>query len=211
MKFPRLADQVLFLFYISRMKTEDFIIKGMKAKEESSLSLLVNYYGRALMAIATGIVDGRSEIAEEVVQKSYLKIWNNIDLYDPTKSTLYTWMARITRNTALDERKLKSFSAFQKTKPIDSTVPYYTHTNQSDSIDVKNLLKGIDEKYAFVLSKIYIEGHTHMSVAEEFSIPLGTVKTRLQKGVELLRNNLKAEEKLFISLVLILLFILIML
>jgi RNA polymerase sigma-70 factor (ECF subfamily) len=63
----------------------------------------------------------RQEESEEVLQSVFLKIWNNIDSYNESKATLFTWMAQIARNTAIDMKRLKSFEMASNTTSFDNT------------------------------------------------------------------------------------------
>lgn len=137
-----------------------------------------------------------------------LKVWDKIESYDADKSTLYTWMATIARNGAIDQVRLVGFDNLQKTDSLDSTV-YDLNTTQlsSDGIDVDRLMSSLDEKYKAVLDAVYLQGYSQSEAAKKLDIPLGTVKTRVKGAISLLRKELVTEKKLFFG---ILLFILIL-
>lgn len=138
--------------------------------------------------------------AEEVLQAVFLKIWNNIESYNETKATLFTWMAQIARNTAIDRKRLKSFEMISKTESFDvSESNLRTEATKSD-IDVEYLIKDMPEKYKILISRMFLEGYTQQEIADEMDMPLGTVKTRLREAIKMLRESLKDEKHLLYML-----------
>ena len=138
--------------------------------------------------------------AEDVLQRTFVKIWNAIDQYDESRGALFTWMSTIARNLALDLRRLKSFEVRIKTDDVE-TIVYSGNTisesNPGASVDVARLLTSMDEKYRIVLEMMYLQGYSQAEIAERLDIPLGTVKTRAKKAIDILRNALQNERALF--------------
>lgn len=166
-------------------------------------------YSAALFGIILRIVKDRS-IAEDLLQQTFLKIWEKAITFDSNKSTLFTWMSTIARNTAIDMVRLKKFQNIQKTDTIDFNVHDIEKTYINESkLDINTLNALLDDKYRIVLEKIYLEGYSHADLAEELGIPLGTVKTRLRKAISIIRGELKNEKYLMsITLVIFLVSIL---
>lgn len=130
-----------------------------------------------------------------------LKIWDKIEQFDETKSSLFTWISVIARNTAIDKVRLKSYQNRNKTEDLEPHVYDYGHSeNNTSKIDVQRLTVNLDPKYKIVLDKMYLEGYSQSDIAKELDIPLGTVKTRLRKAISILRNELKDEKKLFLGM-----------
>ena len=130
-----------------------------------------------------------------------LKVWDKIEQFDDTKSSLFTWISVIARNTAIDKVRLKSYQNRNKTEDIQPHVYDYGHSeNNTSKIDVQRLTSNLDPKYKIVLDKMYLEGYSQSDIAKELDIPLGTVKTRLRKAISILRNELKDEKKLFLGM-----------
>jgi len=142
----------------------------------------------------------REDASEEVLQSVFLKIWNSIDLFDDKKATIFTWMAQIARNTAIDRKRLKSFEMFSKTETIDGTKIHDKIDTNNSEIDLETLIKNMPEKLKLLVEKMFLEGYTQQEIAEEFDLPLGTVKTRLREAIRLLREILKEEKHLLYML-----------
>ena len=101
----------------------------------------------------------------------------------------------MTRNASIDKIRSKEINKSGKTDSVDDYV--YTIDSQHntlmsvDGIGVKELMKDLAEEQQFVLLKVYFEGFTHSEIAEEYDIPLGTVKTRLRSALKHLRKRLE--------------------
>lgn len=165
----------------------------MKSRNEDGLRILYSNYSSALYGIAFRMIQNRAH-AEDALQKSFLKIWNNIDQYDDSKATLFTWMAKIVRNTAIDISRLRSFQNEQRSVEFCNATHGGTVSGHStDKLDAQSLLSGLDHKYKCVLEYLYLQGFTQREVSEEFGIPLGTVKTRAKKALDLIRLKIIQE------------------
>jgi len=172
---------------------EEEIIRGLKSRDKKTLSYLYDHYAGALLGVITRIVQ-HQDIAEEVLQDSFFRYWEKIDQYDSQKGRLFTWMMRIARNLALD--KLRSKGMKQQGKSDSITDNVYTldksHNTETsvDAIGLKKVMNSLPEEQRFVIEKLYLEGYTQSEVAEEFDIPLGTVKTRTRSAMVKLRKIL---------------------
>lgn len=133
-----------------------------------------------------------SDIAEEVLQDAFLKIWNKIETYDSAKGRLFTWMLNVTRNLAIDKARSKEISQNRKTGDIDLLVGRVNREQQVETpvegIGVRELLHRLPEEQRFVVEYLYLKGYTQSELAEEAGIPLGTVKTRLRMAMMDLRK-----------------------
>ncbi len=171
----------------------------MKSRNERGMSLLYDQFSDSLFGIINRIL-GDDQLAEDALQRSMLKIWQNIDGYDAAKGTFFTWMGVIARNTALDQKRLKTYQAKQKTVSVDEVVYRgETRTTEGNNIDATRLLSSLDENCRIVLEYAYLKGYTQQEISDTLGMPLGTVKTRLRKAISDLRDQLKDEKKYFLD------------
>ncbi len=163
------------------------------------MALLYDRYADSLFGLVSRIL-GDDQIAEDVLQKTMLKIWSSIDGYDSTKASFFTWMSVIARNTALDQKRLKTFQDRQKTISVDEIVyrPMVS-TPEGTSIDAAALLSRLDTNYRVVLEYAYLKGYTQQEISDTLDMPLGTVKTRLRAAIGMLRDELKGEKNYFLG------------
>jgi RNA polymerase sigma factor (sigma-70 family) len=163
-------------------------------RDRSALDLLYERYAGAIYGIICRVVKNK-DIAEEVLQDVFLKYWNRIEGYDAAKGKLFTWMLNIARNQAIDRTRSKEVSKEKKTKGIED---YVNTGNQEafqepsvDGIGIRDLLKNLSQDQQFVVEYLYFKGYSQSELAEEFQIPLGTVKTRLRLAMQQLRLMMK--------------------
>ncbi len=171
-----------------RGKLENEIIKLLKERDKKALSLLYNNYSDSLYGVAFKITKDEA-LAQDALQESFIKIWKNSHKYNKDKAKLFTWLYRITRNTAID--KLRSFNNRNvREVQIDSSNVYNVPINSlnQDVIDLKEHVDKLDEKYKKVLHALFFEGMTQQEASDELNIPLGTVKSRLKIALRELRK-----------------------
>jgi RNA polymerase sigma-70 factor (ECF subfamily) len=166
----------------------------LQRKEKPALEYLYDHYAGALLGVISRIIK-REELAEEILQDVFLKIWDRIDTYDSSKGKLFTWMLNIARNQAIDKTRSKEFSKGKKTDDIENLVSKVDKSDYTESkvegIGLQEVLKQLPEEQRFVIDHHYLKGYTQAEMAEEFNLPLGTVKTRMRLAMKELRNLLK--------------------
>jgi RNA polymerase sigma factor (sigma-70 family) len=178
------------------IRQESDLIKQLRAGDKSALSYLYDHYSAALYGIIFRIVK-REEWAEEVLQDAFLKIWDRIDAYDESKGRLFTWMMNLTRNLAIDKTRSKEITRSKKTDDLQDFVHTIDKQEQTEmavnQIGLLPVLNTLPTDQKFIVEYLYLQGYTQSEVADEFGIPLGTVKTRLRLAMKTLRTILKVE------------------
>lgn len=173
---------------------EEKLVSRLKSRDKSAFEYLYDNYSGALFGVVSRIIP-KEAVAEEVLQDVFLKIWDKIESYDPAKGRLFTWMLNLTRNQAIDKTRSKELSREGKTSGIDNLVNRIEKREFAeqgvDSIGVSDLLNVLPKEQKFVVEYLYFKGYSQSELAEEFSIPLGTVKTRLRLAMSQLRSIVK--------------------
>jgi RNA polymerase sigma-70 factor, ECF subfamily len=177
-----------------REKPAEDLLLLLLQKSEKGFSRLYDNYADALFSVIYQVTENK-EIAEDLLQESFVKIWKKIDSYDKTKGTLYTWMLNIARNTAIDFIRLRR-NKFHK-QLVHGDVWQHenfqtgTDTGNADRLDylaIKNKAASLDDKYAVIIDLIYFEGFTYIQAAKQLKMPLSTVKTRARMALSLLKK-----------------------
>ncbi len=172
---------------------EKHIVELLAERNEKAISLLYDNYADTLFGVAYKVVKDE-DLAQDVLQESFIKIWKKSDSYDPTKAKLFTWLFRITRNTAID--KLRSLNTkADKEIQIDVSNVYNLGVNsiRPEVLDMQETLEKIEPKYQIVLDALFFQGMTQQEASEELDIPLGTIKSRLKIGLRELRKIYDAQ------------------
>ena len=179
---------------MSKRKTiidEGDLVLMLQSKDERGFSILYDNYSSALYGVILKIVR-TEEIAADVMQDSFVKIWKNIEAYNRTKGTLFTWMLNVARNTAIDKIRSQDFQNSQRNQDLDSTVEIIDNQASSqfdvDAIGLRKVVENLRPEHRQMIDLLYFQGYTQAEVAEEFDIPLGTVKTRVKAAIVQLRQ-----------------------
>lgn len=137
----------------------------------------------------------KEEVAEEVLQDVFLKVWDRFSSYDQSKGRLFTWMVNVARNQAIDRTRSREITKEKKTGAIENFVGRIDNNEfteqQVESIGVQEMLKALPEEQRFVVEYLYLKGYSQSELSDEFDIPLGTVKTRLRLAMKQLRLSLR--------------------
>ena len=163
----------------------------LQEKSEGAFSILYDQYSSALYSITVKIVRSE-EVAQDVLQDAFVKIWKKFEGYDRSKGTLFTWMLNITRNTAIDYTRSKH--AKHSIRESDSNVSIMEEEGVSQSFDhigVKEAVVNLKPEYKQVIDILYFQGYTQEEASQELNLPLGTLKTRARTALINLRNLLK--------------------
>ena len=167
------------------------LVRQLASKDRQAYELLYTRYSAAMYGIINRIVLSEAE-AGDVLQESFVKVWQNIDSYDASKGTFFTWLLNVCRNTAIDRRRSKSFRNNQKNQNIDNVVNLVEQRNETsfsvDHIGLKEVTAKLEEEYKVLIDLVYFDGYTQKEASEKLAIPLGTVKTRLRAAIVKLRK-----------------------
>jgi RNA polymerase sigma-70 factor (ECF subfamily) len=171
------------------------LVSLLQAKNRQAFSILYDNYSAALLGIICRMIPNKN-IAEELLQDVFVKVWKNVDTYETGKGTLFTWMLNIARNTCIDHLRSKQHKQYMKTssngpehQEIISKMSLVSHS--AENRELRSLTKKLDVKYSEIIDKVYFLGYSQEEVSEMLNIPLGTVKTRSRTGLQQLRKLYK--------------------
>lgn len=157
-----------------------------------------------LFGFALRILNKR-ELAEEVLQESYVAIWNNAANYQSHLAAPMTWMATIVRNKAFDHLRRTNNTVDIDTQQFDSEVINALQDPQRTPIealqmsgDAKALawcMSALEGAHRQVVALAYYHDLSHSEVASQMKLPIGTVKTWIRRSLEKLRVCLAKGER----------------
>ena len=172
--------------------TEEELVGRLKSRDTLAIRALYDMYSGALLGVISRIIP-QVEVAEDILQETFIKIWNSADSYDNTKGRLFTWMMNIARNLSIDKLRSKDFKNSGKNQDIENNVDFIDAqkkvTFNADLLGLRELVTSLKPEYNNVVQMIYFKGYTHVEAAEELNLPLGTVKTRIRKAILELRKH----------------------
>ena len=176
--------------YSSSHSAEANLVEGLVRKEQKALEILYNSYTSSLLGIISRIIK-QDDVAEDVLQETFIKIWNSIEQYDASKGRLFTWMARLARNKAIDHLRTRGEVNHMRNDDLDdSTVQVnrlYQIEYNPEIIGLKQLIKALTPVQTTIIDMVYFQGYTQSEVSQELNIPIGTVKTRISRAIKTMR------------------------
>jgi len=172
--------------------TEEDLVRALKGKETIAIQALYDMYSGALLGVISRIIQ-QPEVAEDLLQETFIKIWNSADSYDSTKGRLFTWMINLARNLSIDKLRSKDFRNSNKNQDIENNVDFIDSqrkiTFNADTLGLRDMVTALKPEFNDVLNMVYFKGYTHVEAAEELNLPLGTVKTRIRMAIMELRKH----------------------
>jgi len=178
---------------IKKENKEEFFVQQLLSRNTRSFEELYDQFSPALYGIISKIVKNE-KLAEDILQETFLKIWNNSASYDKTKSRLFTWMLNIARNAAIDYMRSKQGKIDKKNKSVDllgMNEPHAAVESNHEHIGLKKIVNSLKNEQHEIIRLTFFEGYSQTEIAEKLQIPLGTVKTRCRSALHHLRKTLE--------------------
>ncbi len=174
--------------------SEEELVFALQQHDQQAFSYLYDNYSGALFGLIYKMVNDK-ELSEDILQETFVKIWNNFSNYDSKKGRLFTWLLNLTRNLTIDTLRSKSYKKQSKIHSDENSVSNYADTtNVAEKFDAMGIRKQLtllknDQKQ--IIDLAYFGGFTQEEISKQLGIPLGTVKTRMRAAVLELRKLLQ--------------------
>jgi RNA polymerase sigma factor (sigma-70 family) len=177
---------------VAKKYSEPELVQLLRQRSRDVFSYLYDNYSGALYSIILNIVNDE-ELANDVLQEVFVKIWKQVDSYDTAKGRLFTWMLNIARNASIDTIRSKGFQNSRQTRELteESYARAGTSEMRSDEIGLRKIVHNLKEEYKVLVELSYFQGYTQDEISKMLNIPLGTVKTRLRTALIQLREIIK--------------------
>ena len=174
--------------------SETDLISGLRLGDKKTIEVLYDMYSGSLYGVILRILK-EEETSEDILQETFLRIWQKFNYYDSSKGRLFTWMCNLARNLALDKLKSKGYvnnSKNEKISDLQFTVDHqFNIRNNPETIGVREIVLKLKPEHRCIIDLVYFQGYTHVEAAEELKIPIGTLKTRMRVAVNDLRTWFK--------------------
>ncbi|MGG9964448.1 RNA polymerase sigma factor [Ferruginibacter sp. SUN106] len=174
--------------------SEEELVAQLQDRNQQAFSYLYDNYAAALNGIIYRLVEDK-ELAEDILQEAFVKIWNNFASYDTTKGRLFTWMLNLTRNLTIDTLRSKGYKKQGKISGDENSVSNFTDNKaiaeKFDALGIRKQLSNLKPEQRSIIDLAYFNGYTQDEISKEMGIPLGTVKTRMRSAILELRKMLQ--------------------
>ncbi len=169
---------------------ENELVAWLRSGDSDAVGLLYDRYASPLYGVIFRIVQS-DELAEDILQEAFIKIWRSFPQYDESRGRLFTWLINIARNLAIDYyRAIRRDPTQNRAVELDVDMVDIQHnwSFNTDAIGLRELMKVLKPEQLHIIERVYFGGMTLTETAEESSIPIGTVKTRLHSALQILRT-----------------------
>jgi RNA polymerase sigma-70 factor (ECF subfamily) len=181
---------------VLRFKDDADLARRLKARDPHAMADLYDRYGRLAYSMILRVVRN-SAVAEDLVQETFLRVWNRAQSFDPERGALGPWILTVARNRAIDY--LRSVDGRMSSGALDldrleHPGLFSDFEDSALSIDRARRLKAAFEKLnphqRMVIELAYYEGLSQSEMADRMKQPLGTVKTWVRSALKALREDL---------------------
>lgn len=177
---------------------EELLVQVGARRDRAAFRTLFEHYAPRLKAYL--IKNGASEsAAEEIVQNTFVTVWEKAAQYDPKKSAASTWIFTIARNRRIDTLRREKYIEVDSDSPAlqraTSDAPDDAYADAATVEKLHAVIETLPADQAALLRMAFFEDKTHQTIADETRIPLGTVKSRLRLALEKLRGGMALRRK----------------
>jgi RNA polymerase sigma-70 factor (ECF subfamily) len=171
------------------------LVERLQRREPQALAELYDRYGRLVYSLILRIVRDTG-IAEDLVQETFLRVWNRVQGFDAEKASIAPWLLAVARNRSIDYLRSASGRERNAVEFEETDHPaLYTDMEQdiltSDATRrVKAAMAKLSANQRQVIELAYFEGLSQTEMAERMGQPLGTVKTWVRTALKNLRDEL---------------------
>lgn len=169
------------------------------AGDKSALDYVYRATSAKLFGICLRILGDRKE-AEDTLQDVYLTLWRRADRFDPARASPITWVAVLARNRAID--RLRRMRTRGPTEPIEvaaevadgSPLAEQVMIDAEGNARIHHCLETLDDSQRSSIREAFFGGFTYADLADRLGVPLGTMKSRIRRGLAQLKVCLEASE-----------------
>lgn len=179
----------------SERREEERLAAGLRRRDPAAIEAVYARHAPGVLGFLVRALPDRAT-AEDVLQEVFLEAWRRADGFDPSRASLSTWLLVIARSRAVDQLRRRV------PEPRDHTDPTVPELQDPESaVDdllgqwrFAELLSRLSEEEARILRMRFHLGLSQSEIQRETGLPLGTVKTRMNRALERLRHLVEEGE-----------------
>lgn len=186
-------------------KTDLELIGLVKDGDNHAFEILYDRHSRSVMGFVYKIMRN-DELAAEIVQETFVRIWDRCDSFQAGKGKFSSWMFGIARNLAIDKyRKLKirPEAAQNESEVLQMELAPSDQPKVEDRVEgflqrdkVQTILKELPDNQREIIELAYFQGFTHREIAKNTGIALGTVNSRARRALIKLGSLLENDQQI---------------
>src|SRR5919108_5701594 len=176
--------------------SEREMVAQLQRGEAAAIASIYDRYGRLAYSLAQRILNDAAA-SEDVVQDAFLALWRNAVAFDASRGSLRGWLLSIVHNRAID--RIRGTGQPGRLAPLEAAgrageVPdaWESVSVELERKQIREALSSLPVEQRRTVELAYYGGLTHVEIARQMAVPLGTVKSRMRLGLEKLRSFLQA-------------------
>lgn len=175
--------------------TDELLMSLIVQRDRDAFSALYDRYAARLLGMLTQMLGRRSD-ADDVLQEVFWQVWTRAATFDSQRSGVVVWLVLIARSRARDmlRRRRREMITPETPSRAEPDVAE-TAAQAEDSQSARSALAQLPREQREVIRLAFLKGLTHEQIAAARSLPLGTVKTRIRRGMLRLREILESGPK----------------
>ena len=166
------------------------------AGDRAALRIVYQDTSAKLFGVCLRILNDRGE-AEDVLQDVYVAVWRKAASFDPARASPITWLVAIARNRAID--RLRASAISRRAEPIESAEDVRDDApaaldlvvSAEQQARLRICLDELEERQSTAIRSAFLDGVTYEQLAQRMSVPLGTMKSWVRRGLMKLRACLE--------------------
>jgi RNA polymerase sigma-70 factor (ECF subfamily) len=185
---------LLFAIYIDG--DDGDLAARLQRREPAALADLYDRYGKLAYSLIYRVVHDVG-VAEDLVQETFLRVWNRAQGFDAERGALGPWLLAVARNRAIDYVRSSGGKMARGAMELEYAERPAVFVNfeadvlsQDQARRVRAALEKLNENQRHVIELAYFEGLSQSEMAERMGQPLGTVKTWVRTALKNLRDDL---------------------
>ncbi len=168
------------------------LLLAVAGQDRVAFARLYSISSPRLFGLVLRIVRSR-DLAEDVLQEAYVRIWDHAGDYRPERGAAAAWMGRIARNRALDWVRKQTRDPTRGQAPQEAAGPELASDLdwagvEGDGRQLKDCLSELEARQRNCILLAFVEGYTHQELAKRLERPLGTVKSLIRRGLARLKT-----------------------
>jgi len=175
---------------------DEELARRLQRRDPDAMKDLYDRFGRLAYSVVFGIVRD-SATAEDLVQETFLRVWNRIHAFEPGRGALGPWLLAIARNRAIDHVRSSSSRMDRNAFELDVREHPSLFSDMSREIEnsdhariIRGAIAKLNPNQQKVIELAYYEGLSQTEMAARLGQPHGTIKTWVRGALAILRKEL---------------------
>lgn len=184
---------------MTAMMTRDELARALTAAGAGDRAAFRSVYqatSAKLFGVCLRILSDR-QVAEDVLQDTYLTVWRKAETFDAGRASPITWLVTLARNRSID--RLRSNAPLNRSSPIETAAEIAdAGPSSADRVEqdqeaarLNACLAQLEERVRGVIRTAFFDGVTYEALANRESVPVGTMKSWIRRGLMRLRTCLE--------------------